>query len=73
MKKLINFLFDKLNVDPKEFTTGMLVYLAFFTVLAIIFVATGTWGFGIELILFYGGGLIASIFFNLMNPNNRKK
>jgi len=73
MKKLFNKLFDKLNVDPKEFLTGMLIFLAFFTILAIVFLATGTWGFGYELILFYGGGMIISVFFNLMNPNNRKK
>lgn len=44
----------------KEFITSMLIFLAFFTILAIIMLVTGTWGFGIELILFYGAGLIIS-------------
>jgi len=73
MKKLLNKIFDKLNVDPKEFLTGMLVFLAYFTIIAIVMIITGYWKFDIVLLYFYGGGVIVSAFFNLINPNNRKK
>ena len=73
MKKLINIIFDKLGVDPKEFLTGMLVHLIFFIILGIAMIATKTWGFDIVLVYYFGCGVLISTFFNLLNPNNKKK
>ena len=70
--KLLDRIFDKLNVDIKQFFTGMLVYLAYFTAIAIAMLVSGTWEFDIVLALFYGTGLIISIVFNLLNPNHKK-
>lgn len=60
------------TVDWREFKIGIIVYLCFFTLIAVAFVLSDMWGFGIELILFYVGGFFVSIVFNLINPNNHK-
>jgi hypothetical protein len=61
------------TVDWKEFKIGMIVFLGFFTLIAIGMLVTKTWEFDMVLVYFFGGGFIVSIFFNLMNPNNQKK
>jgi uncharacterized membrane protein len=73
IKQLIQNFKDNLNVDWKEFTIGMIVFLVFFTAIAIGMLVSDTWKFDMVLVYFYGGGFVISAFFNLINPNNQKK
>lgn len=74
----INKFIDKVvepfqTVDWKEFKIGMVVYLAYFTIVAIILLLSETWVFDMIILYYYIGGFIVSIIFNLINPNNHKK
>lgn len=73
MKRFLQNLKNNFNVDWKEFWIGMLVYLSFWTLLAIAFLVTKTWQFDIVLVYYYVGGFLVSVIFNLLNPNNQKK
>ena len=62
------------TIDWREFRIGMIVHLIFFILVAIGMLVTKTWSFdGVILGYFFGGGVIVSAFFNLMNPNNQKQ
>lgn len=74
IKQLIQKLTEPFaTVDWREFKIGMIVYLSFFTLIAIGMLVTKTWGFDMVLVYFYGGGFIISTIFNLINPNNHKE
>lgn len=63
MKKIINFF--KNDFNHKEFWIEMLIFLSYFTFIAIILLVSKTWGFGKELLLFYAGGFFVSAIINL--------
>ena len=64
MKKLKQFFNE---IDWKDLVINMLVFLGFFTLIAIGMLVTGTWSiFSKPMYLFYGIGIIISFIINLL-------
>jgi hypothetical protein len=73
MKTLLTKLFAKIGVDFKEYATGMIIFLVYFTIIAIVLIAAGTWVFDKIILYYYVVGFFISSVFNMVNPNNRIK
>lgn len=64
MKKILKYY--KENIDKKELLISMVIFLFYFTIIAVIMVIKDTWPiFGKEMIIFYSGGLILSFIINI--------
>jgi hypothetical protein len=64
MKRLFEYLNTKINI--KDFLISMLIFLSYFTLIAIIMLITGVWVFDMVLVYFYAGGLIISGIINIV-------
>ena len=68
MKKIqqIKYFF-KYRFNTKEFITTMIIFFIYFTAITVGMLITNTWSInGIEIKLFYGGGLFVSTIINII-------